>query len=129
MADEFPVELEQFIAQHIQSLAELEALFLLRREPERQWDCAEMSRLLYITADMCGGLLADLHRRGFVQRVPDTDDVYQYQPADPEVDRLLGQLAAIYQERRVAVITQIYSKPVKRVQTFADAFRLRREGS
>jgi hypothetical protein len=37
------------------------------------------------------------------------------------------QLAALYQERRVAVITQIYSKPVKKVQTFADAFRFRRE--
>ena len=33
----------------------------------------------------------------------------------------------VYRERRVAVITQIYSRPVKKVQTFADSFRLRRE--
>jgi hypothetical protein len=43
------------------------------------------------------------------------------------LDDLLGELARHYQERRVAVITEIYSNPVKKVQTFADAFRLRRE--
>lgn len=127
MADVFSAELEQFIAQHIESLAQLETLLLMRREPERQWDCAKLSRELYITPDMCSGLVADLERRGFVRRVPDTDNDYQYYPTDPHFDRLLGQLADIYQERRVAVITQIYSRPVKKVQTFADAFRLRRE--
>jgi hypothetical protein len=42
-------------------------------------------------------------------------------------DQLIDQLADLYQQRRVAVITQIYSRPVKNVQTFADAFRLRKE--
>jgi DNA-binding MarR family transcriptional regulator len=129
MADEFPTELEQFLAQQIESLAELEALLLIRKQPEHQWNCDDMSRQLYITADMCAGLLAELERRGFLRRVPDTDGSYQYHPASPDLDRLLGELAALYQERRVAVITQIYSRPVKKVQTFADAFRLRREGT
>ena len=128
MADDFPAELEQFIAQHIESLAELETLLLMQREPERRWECAEMSRLLYITPDMCSGLVADLERRGFVRRVPDTDDSFHYQPADADFDRLLSKLSAIYQERRVTVITQIYSRPVKKVQTFADAFRIRKDG-
>jgi hypothetical protein len=129
MADEFPAELEQFLAQQIESLAELEALLFIRAEPERHWNCEDMSRLLYITADMCAGLLAELERRGFVRPVPDAEGTYQFHPASPEIDRLLGELAALYQERRVAVSTQIYSRPVKKVQTFADAFRLRREGT
>ena len=33
MATDFPAEIEQFIGQHIESLAQLETLLLLRREP------------------------------------------------------------------------------------------------
>jgi hypothetical protein len=99
----------------------------MRQDPQRQWGCAELSRLLYITPDMCGGLVKDLVQRGFVKLVPDTENLFQYQPDNPDTDRLIGDLAAIYQERRVAVITLIHSRPQKKVQTFADAFRLRRE--
>jgi hypothetical protein len=128
MDDGFTPELEQFIAQHIESLAQLETLLLLRQDPTRRWTPEELSRLLYITADMCGGLVRDLEQHGFVARVDDSEQHYQYRPANPDFDRLVGELAAIYQQRRVAVITQIYSRPQKKVQTFADAFRLRREG-
>lgn len=127
MAEEFSPELIQFIAQHVESLAQLETLLLMRQDPQRHWDCAELSRLLYITPDMCGGLVKELEQRGFVGREPETDGQFRYQPAHADFDRLLGELSAIYQERRVAVITQIYSRPQKKIQTFADAFRLRRE--
>jgi hypothetical protein len=127
MADEFSAELELFMAQHIESLAQLETLLLMWGDPARQWDCAELSRALYITPDMCSGLVADLQRRGFLGQAADSR--YQYQPANPEMHRLLTQLAAVYQERRVAVITQIYSRPMQKVKTFADSFRLRREGT
>jgi hypothetical protein len=129
MVDGFTPELEQFLTQHIESLAQLETLLLMRQEPQRRWTCVELSRLLYITPDMCSGLVGELVQRGFVVHISDVEDCYQYQPANPDFDRLLGELAAIYHDRRVAVITQIYSRPQKKVQTFADAFRLRQEGT
>jgi DNA-binding HxlR family transcriptional regulator len=128
MSEGFSPELKQFIAQHVESLAQLETLLLMRQDPQRHWDCAELSRLLYITPDMCGGLVKELEQRGIVVRVTESAAHYRYQPANADFDRLLGELAAIYQDRRVAVITQIYSRPQKKIQTFADAFRLRREG-
>jgi hypothetical protein len=99
MANDFPAEIEQFIGQHIESLAQLEMLLLLRKESDRSWSCFDLARQLYIGPDSGGAA----------------------------VDQLIDQLSALYQQRRVAVITLIYSKPVKKVQTFADAFRLRRE--
>ena len=129
MVDGFTPELQQFIAQHIESLAQLETLLLMRQDPQRQWTCAELSRLLYITPDMCSRLVGDLVQHGFVRPVADAETCYQYHAANPDLDRLLGDLAAIYHDRRVAVITQIYSRPQKKVQTFADAFRLRQEGT
>lgn len=128
MVEGFTPELEQFIAQHIESLAQLEALLLMRQDPQRQWNCAELSRLLYITSEMCNGLVGELVQKGFVVRSSEAD-CFEYRPASPDLDRLLGELAAIYQDRRVAVITMIYSRPQKKVQTFADAFRLRQDGT
>jgi hypothetical protein len=126
MSDEFPVELRQFIAQNIESLAQLEALLMLRSESQRTWGPAELAQRLYITPEMCQALLVDLHRRGFIEAGAD-GECCRYHARDAGADRLLGDLAALYQQRRVAVITEIYSKPVTKVQTFADAFRLRKE--
>jgi hypothetical protein len=129
MAEDFSSEVQQFIVLHIESLAQLETLLLLRREPERTWDAAETAKALYIPADQAGTLLADLCRRGLVKMIDAADGQYQYQAAAEGADRVIGELAQVYQDRRVAVITQIYSKPLNKVQTFADAFRLRKEGS
>jgi hypothetical protein len=75
---------------------------------------------------MCAGIIADLERRRLAARAAD-DNLYQYFAADVETARLVDQLAEYYRDRRVAVVTELYSKPTKKVQTFADAFRLRRE--
>ena len=124
MSDEFPAELTSFIAQHIESLAQLEALLMMKQDPSRRWDGGEFARALYISDDMCRGLVADLQRRGFIARDNDGGS-FHYSIGDVDRDRLLTQLGELYIERRVAVITQIYSNPMKKVQTFADAFRLR----
>jgi hypothetical protein len=126
VTDDFPLELKQFLAQHIESLAQLEMLLMMQREPERSWDCDELARGLYISSDMGQGILTDLERRGFAA-ASEGRTRFRYVAGDGERDRLLTELGRLYRERRVAVITQIYSNPVKKVQTFADAFRLRRE--
>jgi hypothetical protein len=126
MSDEFPAELRQFIARHVESIAQLEALLILRQDAQRAWCSEQLAQRLYITPEMGAALLADLERRGFAVRLPE-DRAYQYRSPNTADDQLVADLAALYQSRRVAVITEIYSKPVNKVQTFADAFRLRRE--
>jgi hypothetical protein len=125
VSNDTPDELKQFIAQNVESLAQLETLLLLRRDPERAWSCHELARELYISADMCQGIVLDLVRRRLAAKTPEGN--FQFAPADGNSDQLVSQLAALYRERRVAVITEIYSRPASNVQTFADAFRLRQE--
>jgi hypothetical protein len=127
MPDEFPADLKDFITRHIESVAQMEALLWVRQDPDHQWSAEELSKGLYLTSDMCETMLADLQRRGFLVREGDAPAIYRYQPADPMMDKIIGRLADVYQERRVAVITQIHSRPIDKVQTFADAFRLRRD--
>jgi hypothetical protein len=118
---------EQFISKHIESLAQLETLLMMRREPERAWTCDALTKLLYLRAEDCGAIFSDLVARGLVQRAALEPPQFQYRSQGPATDSLVDELAAAYQERRVAVITQIYSKPINKVQTFADAFRFRKE--
>jgi hypothetical protein len=129
MAEVLSAEVRQFIDQHIESLAQLEALVLLRGEPGRSWTIADAAKTLYIPADQAGTLLADLSRHGLAQALDTNATEHRYQAASEDVDRVVGELVQAYQNRRVAVITQIYSKPLNKVQTFADAFRIRKEGS
>jgi hypothetical protein len=129
MADEFPAEITQFIGQNIESVAQLEALVLLWQDRDRAWQADEIAKSLYIPPDMAGELLTNFARRGILQIAPPSEVHYVYQPADVEMDNLIGRLAALYRERRVAVISLIYSRPLNKVQTFADAFRLRKEST
>jgi hypothetical protein len=127
MSVEFPAEISQFIDMQIESLAQLEAILLLRQDPARQWTSEEIAKALYITPGMACLLLSDMARRGLARVESSTPARFAYGPHDSETDRLVGELASLYQERRVAVISLIYSKPLNKVQTFADAFRLRKE--
>jgi hypothetical protein len=126
VTDDFPLELRQFIAQNVESLAQMETLLLLFREPQREWTTADLARELYISSDMCEGIVVDLERRRLAART-EGGDRWSASGGDADAHRRVEQLARYYRERRVAVITEIYSNPVKKVQTFADAFRLRRE--
>jgi hypothetical protein len=127
MATDFPADIEQFIAQHIESLAQLEMLLLMRREAGRTWTSDDLPRQMYVTPEVCTTIIADLERRGFILRDAANPNNVQYRSSGSPIDQLIDQLGDLYHQRRVAVITQIYSKPVRKVQTFADAFRLRRD--
>jgi hypothetical protein len=127
MADEFTSDVKQFIDQNIESIAQLEALLLMFRDPQRGWDAAEIAKSLYIPPEMAATLLADFHRRRYIKLMPGSDASFAYGPQEAKDEQLIKELAAAYQDRRVAITSLIYSKPLNKVQTFADAFRLRKE--
>ncbi len=127
MSDEFSSRLRQFIELHIESVPQLEALLLLRGESDRDWDAASIAKTLYIPQDAASSLLADFVRGGFAVPGQDQKATYRYRPRDNEADQLIEELHSAYQDRRVAVISLIYSKPINKVQTFADAFRFGKE--
>lgn len=127
MADQFPEEVRRLIIEHINSVEQLEVLLLLSGSPERGWDAEAVSKALYTQPEAAAMRLADLRVRGLLSLVEGSERLYRYHPSTPELDRLVSSLARVYRERRVAVITLIYSKPLDQVQAFADAFRLRKE--
>jgi hypothetical protein len=127
MADDFPDDVQSFLSEHISSVAQLEVLLLLRSRRDQEWTPAEVAKALYTTPDIVAEQLADLQRRGLLAVTDGSNLHYRYWPSTPELDASVERLDVTYRERRVAVITYIYSQPVDKVRTFADAFRLRRD--
>ncbi len=109
-------------------MAQLETLLLLRRDPQRSWSVEDLVRQLYISEQMCTAMVYDLERRRFLERDRSTGSV-RYKCEVPEVDETVALLDDLYRERRVAIISEIHSTPVSKVQTFADAFRFRKDNS
>jgi hypothetical protein len=124
MADEpIPDELRDFIMRHIDSVAQLEALLLLRAGAGQDWDVAQTAKRLYTgeaeVADALGRLCAD----GLLTR---QNDAYRYDPQTAALKDTVERLADFYRRHLVSVTNMIHAKP-RRIREFADAFKFRKE--
>lgn len=50
---------------------------------------------------------------------------FQYGPATPNLERSIGELTRVYNERPVTLITAIYKIADSKLQSFSDSFNLR----
>jgi predicted ArsR family transcriptional regulator len=133
VADGIPDNVRGLIIERISSVLQLEILLLLHGQPGRRWSAQDVAGELRIDVtwaegqlhELCGGGLLACHAGGAGAGAAAA--VYQYGPAAEERRRAVDDLARVYAERRVTVVSMIFSKPTEKIRTFADAFRLRKE--
>lgn len=112
-----------FIRGSIRSVWALELLLLLRARPERSWSAEELTQELRASTPLVEQNVAVLSAAGLIR--PDVDGRYAYAPASPTLGALCDQLEKLYRERPVRVVNAIVSSPNDKLQSFADAFRLK----
>jgi transcription initiation factor IIE alpha subunit len=122
-----PEDVEKFILEKIESVAHMEALLILRENPQQEWTADSLATRLYINESQTAEILARLSSDGFVAPSENEANSYRYQPASPELRHMIDRLADAYRKHLVPVANLIHSKPKPRVQEFADAFRLRKD--
>ena len=128
MAEQFiPDDVVRFVLDKIDSVAQLEAVLLLRSDPKKEWSAGALAARLYISEAQTGELLLGLRSQGLVAAGDGVPAMYRYGPATPEFSQMLDRLAAIYAKQLVAITHLIHSKQKPRVQAFADAFRFRKD--
>lgn len=120
-------EVKKFIVEHINSLEQLEILLLLHRHPEKEWTAQNVSRELRLSQPSVATRLADLERRGLLAIRESSDLLYRYRPQKPDIEPAVDSLARLYPDYRFTVINLIFSKPLDKIKTFADAFRFRED--
>jgi hypothetical protein len=118
-----PAELRGFLEDHIDSIAQLEALLLLRNAPDVLWDLQDMAKRLYVGEAESLAILAHLTAHGLIRR---DGDGYRL---DPQSDGLLHAISLLtdhYRTHLIPITNLIHAKP-RRIQQFADAFKLKKD--
>jgi hypothetical protein len=120
-------DVRRFLAQHIESVVQLEVLLLLHAHPDREFSPQQVASELRIDVAGAEEQLSRLCAAGLLTCGSPPDVHYRFQPATPELADTATAVARAYTDRRVTMISLIYSKPVDKIKIFTDAFRLRRE--
>jgi hypothetical protein len=122
MEQVIPPDVGQFILEHIDSIAELEAVLLLRESPDSWWKCSHVAARLYITENSCLPVLKNLCRRGLL--LCEDDQGFRYRPETGDLREMVDRLAFYYTKHLVPVSNLVHAKARARIEGFAQAFKL-----
>jgi hypothetical protein len=120
-------EIQRLVAEHIDSADQLDILLLLHASPERSWTAREVSAAVFTVPTAATMRLEQLVKAGFLTSSGGADPGYTFRPAKPRLRDQVDTLAAVYRANRVAVIQLVFQKPTDPLESFSNAFRLRRE--
>jgi len=121
--DSIPEDVRDFILRHIDSVAQLEALLLLRANPQESWDVARAARRLYTDEQQIAEVLGRLAEDGFLTV---TDATYRFECQTPEQQAMVDRTAEVYRRQLIPVTNMIHAKP-RRIRQFADAFKFKKD--
>ena len=120
-------DVQRFILASIESVAEVEALLLLRGTPEQAWSARALAPRLYIDESQAADILKQLADRRFLVRDTENEPTYRYDPSEADLRSLIDRLAQFYSTHLIGVTNLIHLKSKSRVQEFANAFRIRKD--
>lgn len=124
MADDpVPKRLRDFIARHIDSVAQLEALLLLHSNPAERWGIESVANRLYIAPGETLEVLERLCRDGLLSG---ENGGFRYDCAAPELRQIVDELAQTYRRQLIPITKLIHAKP-RRIRAFADAFKFTKD--
>ncbi len=121
-----PEDLRRFVLTSIPSVPFLEALLLMRADPDHAWRRETLARRLYVREKTAEDLLADLCTARIA--VPCRDaGAYRYAPVEAGMRERIDRLADVYATHLVEVTHLIHSSLDRKAQQFADAFKWRKD--
>jgi DNA-binding HxlR family transcriptional regulator len=125
---ELPREVRELIQSAVPGMDALEILIHLCRHPGERFTARELAEALspsVIAESAIVETLRSLETHGLVQREHDRST---FRPASAELERACAGLLLAYNERPVTLIRTLYDiADSKKIQAFADAFRIRKE--
>lgn len=108
---------------YINSLDSLEVVMLLYREMARSWTADQVATALRISVRVARRELDRMRARGIATAGEPT----RFDGSDPERAAAVARIAAIYGTRRIDLINYVASQTLKRIQSIADAFKIKKD--
>jgi len=116
----------KFVAEKIDTVAELEALLILSDDENRPWSAQEIAARLYVEPASAVRALDTLARRALVA-VEGMPARYRFSPLHSDDRAAFAETAETYRHSLVTIATFIHSKASVSVTEFARAFDLKKE--
>ena len=126
MAEAISPDVRQFIAERIHSVAQLELLLMLHRDPSVEWTAESAGREMRYPVDWAAEQLLGFQRAGLLRARGRAERSYRYGPA-ATLSRVVDELADTFSRRRSSVTALIFSGEGRDVRCFSDAFRVTRK--
>lgn len=120
-----PLDIKELLTEHIESVAQLEVLFLFYSDPSKAWSCASLSRELRSNETSAAKQIALLSHVGFV--INTSENYYIYSPKSEKLASDVQKLHQAFVQKQVAVIAYLYEKPKDKLKGFADAFKIKKD--
>ena len=124
-ANDIPENVRQFLSQYIGTVNDLEVLLMLM-QMRREWTALEVGERMYLDEDAARAVLSGLVASGLVERGEAAPLRYHYR-ATENTDAVIQSLASTYARMRVRVIELIYQSSNRTIQSFADAFKIKKD--
>jgi hypothetical protein len=118
-------QLRKFIQANVRTVWALEILLLLGRSAERSWTVDELNRELRGSVGLVLDVLGKFEQLGLTTR--EADQRYRWAPASAELERLSRDLVSLYATHPFTVIKAITEAQTERIQTLADAFKIKKD--
>ena len=125
MAEQLPSTVREFLARYIRSVEQLEVLLLVQDQPNRSWSAGDVYSVIRSSEGSIAARLEAFAKEGFLAH--ENDGRYRYAPQNTDLRAAVEQTAAAYKTWRIRVVEAIFTPPSDPVQSFADAFKLRKD--
>ena len=124
--DDLPTEVRDLVGRRLGSMEEVEILLLLAGVPDALAAGEIRERLRMPPSLQPMASLARLIDNDLIcEERGESEPLYRYAPARPELRRAVDLLAIAYNQRPVTLVRLVYHRP-SAAQSFADAFRVRK---
>jgi hypothetical protein len=122
---DIPEDVQQMIQRHLATMDHVELLMLLRGSREDSFTPQRLSERMRKPPAMVQQCLDDLSRGGLAAQL--SNGTYRYAAREENLDRTAEAVVRLYNERPVTLVRLLYERPPTAVNTFADAFKLRKQ--
>jgi hypothetical protein len=121
-----PQEISEFLDKNISCVEQLEILRVLKENPEKEWDAAELGRAVQAKPEDVASYIVVMESRGLLTLIGEKNHTCRFGPL-PGVEGIVERLLQLYKERPVSMIRFVYDKAAIHLRTFADAFRIKED--
>ena len=101
-------------------------MLLLLAENSRDWTPEEIGAKMYVDQTAAARLLDGLADTGLLVRTDGSTPSYRYSPKEHGMDVAVRELEGTYRHMRPRIVDLIYGSPNDDLESFSDAFRLRK---